>query len=344
MVGFSSGIALAALAGTSEPVGFSSVSLLAASDTSVALPFLRPAVFAGKISSVNGNVIAVDVTPAWSANQFVHVTGAQPNTYFALIGSGGLEGCTFTVTGNGASTLVVDLAGASLNGVVAGDAVRIVPYWTLGTLFPAGGAGVSFTATTDVTSPQTIVSLSLFPGSGINPAGATFFHFSGAWRQTGQSISLNQDDQIVPLNSPVRVTNAANGGVLVTAGAVAMQKLALSIATQMDGQHDNPVALTRPVPVTLNDSGLAASGAFLASASAVLRNDLVLVTDNTAAGVNRAASTFYIYYNAGWRKLGQPLTLDFGSDLVFDSSKSVTIRTAPSADGATRRWINAATY
>ncbi|MEO7414240.1 MAG: TIGR02597 family protein [Opitutaceae bacterium] len=344
-LGFSGGIALAAATVTSEPVGFSSVSLPPASDTFVAVPFLRPAVFSGRISEVNGNTLAVEGTATWSAGQLVYAAGAQPNTYFVLIGSGALEGGTFTVTANGANTLTVDLAGGSLNGVAAGDAIRIVPYWTLGTLFPTASAGVSFTPTTDAASPQTIVSLFVPPSVGINPEpAATFFFFSGAWRQSGQSPSLSRDDQVVGLHSPLKVRNAGSGGVLVTAGAVVMQKLALRIRTQTGGQQDNLIALTRPVPVTLNDSGLAASGAFIASATALSRADLLMVTDNTVQGINKAASAFYIYQDSAWRKLGQPLNQDFGADVVFDSAKSVAIRAAPTSDGATRLWINSASY
>lgn len=342
--GVFSSLPLVAAVATSEPVGFSAVSLLPASDTSVALSFLRPAVFTGKILSVTGNVIALDGNPAWSAGQFVYTSGAQPNTYFALIASGGLEGSTFPITSNSTGTLTVDLASGSLAGIAAGDAIRIVPYWTLGTLFPAAGAGVSFAPTTDAAAPQTVVTLYAPPGGGINPSGNAFFYFSGAWRQSGQSLSVNRDDQIIPLHAPLRITNPPSGGSLTTSGAVVLQKLALTLATQVGGQRDNPVALTRPVPVTLDGSGLAASGAFAASSSALVRGDLVLVTDNTTAGINRAASIFYLYYNGAWRKVGQPLTVDFGSDVIFAPSKSVVIRTAPSSDGAPRRWLNAASY
>ena len=334
-----------AAAATSEPVGVSTVSLLAASDTMVSVPFLRAAVSSGQVSSVAGNVISVAGAPAWTPGQFVYVAATQPTTYYAFFGSGVLEGRSFTVTGNGADTLTVDLDGGTLTGVAAGDAVRIVPYWTLGTLFPASAAGSSFTPTIDVSSLQTTVALFVPANTGINGAAAsTFFFFSGAWRQTGQSVSVSRNDQVVPPGSPIKIRNAANSGVLVAAGAVAMQKLALPLATQMGVQQDNVLALSRPVPVSLNDSGLVASGAFAASPNALARTDLLMVTDNTVPGLNKAASIFYIYYNSGWRKLGQPLSADFGSDVVFDSSKSVSIRKGPSLDGAKRYWINAATY
>jgi uncharacterized protein (TIGR02597 family) len=344
LAGFLFGVTCVRAAATSEPVGFSTVTLAPASDRFVSVLFLRPAVFAGTISSVTGNVVSLSGAPGWSPAQFVYAAGSQPNTYFVLLGSGAGEGRSFAITGNGTNTLDLDLTSGSLAGAAAGDALRIVPYWTLGTLFPPAAAGVSFTPTTDVNSLQTVVSL-FIPRVGINPVpGAAFFHFSGAWRQTGQSISSNKDDQVVGLNSPIKIRNAGTGGVLVLAGSVVMQKLALPIATQMGGQQDNLVALARPVPLTLNESGLGAGGAFAASANALVRSDLVMVTDYSVPGMNDAASVFYIYYNSGWRKLGQPLTADFGSDVVFDSTKAVSIRTGPSSDGATRTWINAATY
>lgn len=294
---------------------------------------------------MSGNVVAVNGSPGWTGGQFVYASGTQPNTYFVFIASGALEGRSFPVLGNGTNSLTVDPGSGNLSGIAPGDALRLVPYWTLGTLFPAASAGASFTPTSDPSSPQTTVSLFVSSTAGINAApGGTFFFYSGAWRQTSQSLSLNRNDQVIPLHAPLRIRNASTGGVLITSGAVVTQKLAVSLVTQVSGPQDNFVALARPLPVTLNDSGLIASGAFQASASALSRSDLVMVTDNGAGGLNPAPSAYYIYYNAGWRKLGQPLTADFGADVIFDVSKSVAIRLAPSSDGAARVWVNPATY
>lgn len=345
LLAFFAGVSAAAAAVTSEPVGISSVPLAAATDVVATVPLLRPAVFCGQILSVAGSTVTIAGTPAWTPGQFVYSSGTQPNTHFVLMSSGALEGRSFTVTGNGAGTLTLDLAGGNLDSVVPGDALRIVPYWTLGSLFPASAAGSMFTATTVPASPQTTLGLFVPPATGINGSPAsTFFFYSGAWRQTGQSLSVSKDDQPISMESPIRIRNAVNGGALVAVGAVVMHKLAFRITTSAGAQQDNPVALARPVPVTLDAAGLIASGAFAASAGPLARADLLMVTDNTAPGINKAPVAYYIYYNSGWRKLGQPLTTDFGTDVVFDSSKSVTIRTGTSPGGAVRYWINAATY
>jgi uncharacterized protein (TIGR02597 family) len=342
--GFILSVSLATAAVTSEPVGISSINLPAVTDTSVAVPFVRPAVFSGQVASIVGNTITVVGAPGWTPGNFIYSSGAQPNTYYVLIGSGALEGRSFTITGNGAGTLTVNPSGGTLAGLAAGDALRVVPYWTLGTLFPATATGTSFTATSDPSSLQTTLGIFSPLAAGINGApAATYFFYSGAWRQTGQSLSVSLNDQIVLPGSPIRIRNAANSGVFDAAGAVVMHKLASPIVTSATVQQDNPIALTRPVPVTLDGSGLIANGAFLASPNALTRADLLMVTDNTTTGINKAPAVYYLYYNSGWRKLGQPLSQDFGSDVVFDSSKSVTLRTAVS-DGATRYWINAPSY
>ncbi len=284
-------------------------------------------------------------TPEWTGGRFVYTPGSQPNTYFVLISSGAAEGRSYLITGNGTATLSLDLEGDSLSSVQAGDALKIIPYWTLGTLFPALATGVSFTPTTVIASPQTTVALFLRPTAGINPVPTrSFFFYSGAWRETGQNVAVSRDDQVVGFGSPMRVRNAGPGGALSTAGAVVMQKVALPIATEAGTQHDNLLALPRPSALTLSASGLISSGAFLPSANALDRADLLMVTDQTAPGMNRAASAYYIYYNSGWRKLGQPLSADFGSDVIFDPAKSVTIRTASSPEAVKRYWVNAAPY
>jgi uncharacterized protein (TIGR02597 family) len=73
---------------TSEPVGFTTTSLLANSDTVISIPFTRVPEFTGAVQSVSGNVITVAGTPGWTPNKFVYAAGLQPKSYFVLIGGG----------------------------------------------------------------------------------------------------------------------------------------------------------------------------------------------------------------------------------------------------------------
>src|SRR5881392_2692792 len=55
----------------SEPVGFTTTSLLANSDTFISIPFTRLPEFTGTVQSISGNVITVGGSPGWTPNQFV---------------------------------------------------------------------------------------------------------------------------------------------------------------------------------------------------------------------------------------------------------------------------------
>ena len=129
-------------AGTNPtPVQLRQIHLLGNSDTLVSMPVYRPAAALCSVVSSSGNSIEVSGAGSWGANQWLYAAGTQPNTYYVLILSGALEGGNFTITGNGASSLLVDTSVSPLTGLSAGDALAIIPYWTLATMF-TGGEGV----------------------------------------------------------------------------------------------------------------------------------------------------------------------------------------------------------
>ncbi len=96
-----------------DPVGYVSVDLVAASDTRISVPMHRAPVFQGIPASVNGNSI-----------HFAEGTGIQPEApaYFVAVRNGDLAGLRATVVSveNDGDTLVledgVDLSGLLLVG------------------------------------------------------------------------------------------------------------------------------------------------------------------------------------------------------------------------------------
>jgi uncharacterized protein (TIGR02597 family) len=330
---------------TSEPVGTQSLSLPANSDTYVSLPLHRPAAYVGQVVSVSGNVITVAGTPGWSASQFVYTSGSQSNTYYAFIRSGTKEGNYYTVTANTGNALTLDLAGDTLTGLTAGDTLSVIPYWTLGTLFPAGDADVSFTASPSVASIRTSILVADLQTNGINLAASRiYFFYNSAWRQGGQSLTLSKNDDILIPDTHFIVRNGATGGTLTHAGAVVTKKTVLPLLTQAAAKQDNAVALVRPIPVRLNDAGLISSNAFTPSTSPALRKDELLVFDNTIVGKNKAATAVYYYYNNAWRRVGQPATADYGADIVFGPDTGVLIRKAASGTGQAVTWSHSPSY
>jgi uncharacterized protein (TIGR02597 family) len=330
---------------TTDPVGYNSIALLANSDTYVSIPLHRTAAFVGPVASVSGNVITLAGSPSWSTSQFVYASSSQTNTYYAFIRSGSKEGNYYTVTANSANTLTLDLAGDTLSGLNAGDTLSVIPYWTLGTLFPASDVGTSFTASPSIASIRTAILIPDLQTTGINLAAAkTYFYYNSAWRQSGQSLTANKNDDILIPDTYFIVRNAANSGVFTQSGSVVMKKSVVPLLTHATGKQDNAVALVRPVPVTLNDSGLISSGAFQASTSPAIRKDELLVFDNTVAAKNKAAASVYYYYNNGWRKVGQSASTDFGTTVVFGPDTGVQIRKAASGTGQASNWTNVSTY
>jgi hypothetical protein len=62
---------------TTDPVGFTTTSLPANSDTLINPPFTRPSEYVGAITSASGSTITVAGSP-WTANQFIYMQGVQP--------------------------------------------------------------------------------------------------------------------------------------------------------------------------------------------------------------------------------------------------------------------------
>ena len=331
---------------TTDPVGFVASQLPKNSDTRFSPSLERPAAFSGSVSSVSGAIISMAGAPGWASNQYQHQANIQPNTYYVRFASGVKLGSVFTVTANGAADLTVDLNGDTLSGVVAGDSVVIVPYWTLGTAFPATDAGISFEASASVFNRGTEIRFPNIAYVGINPPAPNIYYFlSGAWRMSGANSGVSYDDTPIPHDGYVIVRNKGVAGRVVVVGSVVTKRLAMYLNSEASASQDNVIALLRPVPVTLNDSGLIASGAFVASPSVFAIKDTLIVFDDTVEKINKSASAIYYYRAGAWRKSGEDANGDFGNDVVFQPGSGVVLRKAANGVGSqTQTWLNDPKY
>ena len=403
---------------TTDPVGYTTMSLLANSDTLVSIPFTRPAAYTGPIASISGNTLTLSTSTSFTANQYVYASGTQSNTYYAIIGpmltsltgtvsvtngstavtgSGftpivagdelivnGLaynvasvtsdaalvlsraftgatvtgqsasydhspkEGSYYTVTANGTNTLTVNLNGDSLSIVAANTSVSLIPYWTLGTAFPAANAGSSFIASTGTAprSRQTQILMSDLTSSGTNlSASAIYYYYNGIWCLSGADPTVSYNDTVLIPSTYFIARNSTTGTTFVPSGGVYMNRLTLLLDTQSSISQDNAVALPRPASATLNDLGLIGSGAFTSSTGTAPRNrgDSLLVYDNTASSTNKSASAIYYYYNNAWRLSGADATVDYGTTSI-PYGVGFTVRKAPAANAITSFWQNTRNY
>ncbi len=311
----------------SPPVGGMTIPAAASTDSFVSVALANNAAWVGTVASVAGSDITVTGTPSWTAN--VYTASAY---YYVRMLSGAQMGHYFSILANGAGDVTVDNAGLNLSVINAGDTMEIVPYWTLGTLYPASQAGVGFTASTS--SYQTELLVFDASATGINrSASAIFFFYSGHWRQIGKSLSTFYDNTIIYPDTYVIQRNTAAATALVYTGRVQPSYLGTILTATAATQNDNFVALSYPVDVTLNGTGLATS-AFTASVSGY--KDQLLWFDPAGTGINRSAAYIYYYYNGGWRRIGASTSTDFGST-VLKAGSGFVIRKA--ANGTTASWV-----
>ena len=403
---------------TTDPVGYTTASLLANSDTLVSIPFTRPVAYTGPVASISGNTITLSGSPGFNASQYVYASGTQSNTYYAIIGpmltslantvsvtngstavtgSGftpivagdelivnGLaynvasvasdtaltlsraftgttatgqtasydhspkEGSYYTVTANGTNTLTVNLNGDSLSTVAANTSVSLIPYWTLGTAFPATDAGNSYVVSTGTTTRtrQTQILMPDLTDAGINLSpSAIFFYYNSAWRLSGADSTVSYNDTILSPQTYFTLRNSTTATTFIPTGGVYMNRTNTPLTTETTTAQDNAVAVTRPTAVALNDLGLITNGAFTASTGSTTRTrgDTLLAYDNTASGTNKSPTAIYYYFNGAWRLSGADATVDYGMSTI-PYGTGFTIRKVATSTGATSFWQNTRNY
>ena len=309
------------------PVGFINLPVPAGSDVLVSPCFARPSVYSGTVGGVSGAVITASGSPAWTVNSWVRSLPSQPDTYYVQFKSGTATGRCYTVVSNTAQTVTVDWNGET-PAAATSDTFVIIPYWTLGTLYPAAEAGTAFTTSSSESSHGTEI---LFPkpaAAGINlTPDATFYFLSGAWRKVGESSSTSFDWTVVAPDSYIIQRNTTAATNVSVFGRVPSGVISVVLSARGGtAKQDNPVALSFPGTVTLDNSNLQGSGAFRASTSPFLHTDELYVFDNTSTGIKKAAAAVYFYYNGAWRKVGAPITSNFGTTAVFVPGTGVIIR------------------
>jgi uncharacterized protein (TIGR02597 family) len=343
--GASLNFAAAQVSVTTDPVGFTTTSLLGSSDNFVSIPFTRPPEFIGRVASITmAGAITVTSTP-WSPSQFKYVQGTQSKHYYALIGlgAGTKEGRTYPIidnTNNSLNVMITPFDDAS--GIPANTQVEIIPYWTPATIFPASNAGVSFTPTTVPPTYQTLLRVPDYTAATYDSPPAAEYYFSGDsntghWQRVNPA-GIGDDDPLLPDGYfVVRNNNGAPTRPLTNIGAVLLKKLSTMLASATNQNHtqDNPVSVVRPVGVGLDATGLGPADNSFGS------GDRLLLFNNGVAAIGKSPSSTYYYDTAapipGWRLIGDTTSADRGADII-PSGTGFVIRKASGALNAF--WTN----
>ena len=322
--------AFATVTAYSPPVGGMTTLGAASTDNFVSVALVNNAAWVGSVASVSGSDISVSGAPGWGANAF-----ASGTYYYARMLGGAQKGHYFSILANGTGDVTVDNAGLDLSVINSGDRMEIAPYWTLGTLYPAGNAGLSYIASASPAVRQTELLFFDATSTGINrSASATYYFRNGAWRQIGASASTSFDNTIIYPDAFFIQRNKLTATTLVYTGRVQPSSVGTVLQAVAATQNDNYVALAFPINVTLNASGLAA--VFTPTVSVGSLKGQLLWFDPAGTGNNRSASATYYYRNGAWRKFGASASADFGSD-VLTAGGGFIIRKV--ANSTTVPWV-----
>ncbi|MEO8615265.1 MAG: TIGR02597 family protein [Luteolibacter sp.] len=290
------GMAFGQTTAFTSPVGYVTLDIPANSDANIGQPLHRTTAFAGVATTVVGSVINLPAS-SLTANQFVYAPPAQPNNYYVQVNGGSLNGRIFDVVSNDTSSITV------LNGTTDISSITsfaVIPFWTLGTLFPAG-AGVGNSV--DIFEANGLVQFKSTTDAahlGINrPVAANYFHYTGT-DEAGTGWYNNDDLSLGLQNNltidPDMVARIRNNGSLkqVTVSGEVPRSSATTPIVKGATANDNYVAVQFPLDVTLAQSGLTA--VVTPSTDIFEAIDLVQIIDETAAGINKPVKASYFYY------------------------------------------------
>lgn len=345
---FGAGSVFSQTTATTDPVGFVSVSVLANSDATLAVPLNRTAAFKGVIQSISGNTITVAGTsPAWQTSPMIFVQSlpSQTNTYAVQFATGAKEGMTASITANGANTVTIQLAsGDNLTGVKTeavdgtgnGDHIDIMPYWTPSTLFsttpPAGTELIGFAN----------------PDNGVNVGASEVYDRTGA---SAWEDGINGGDAShfpLPFGSSfIFRNNTASALSLSLVGSVPMTKNRVRISTQANNtDQDVAIGYLSPIPERLSTIGLPPYNPAdptnpnnlkqgeVASANAlgfpVANGDTIIGFDNNELGINKGAAEVYQWTGSSFEDginggtISNTVTLKPGFGYIFRKAATPT--------------------
>jgi len=322
---------------TTTPEGFVALSALGNSDTILSAPLVRPAAYVDTVAAVDGSSILLAGLPGWATkDQFAHGSN-QPETFYLTFSSGAKAGQHYTITASGPDTVTVDLAGDTFADVRAGDGVRIVPYWTFGTLFP-GGAGVSATYSHASRPTEILLFNHAAVGTNLSPS-ATYYYFAGSspgWRRVGGGLATVRDSDVIPPDAFfIYRQNTGSTQAPVVVGSVSDAPVGTIVSTLASNTaQDNFLAFAVPSPLTLAQLGLVPAGAFEGAASHAMRRDELYVFDNSVVAHNKSPAATYYYFtgaNPGWRRVGGGMNTIRDTDVVLQPGQGFIVRKAATA-------------
>ncbi|MCH6255046.1 TIGR02597 family protein [Puniceicoccaceae bacterium K14] len=305
-------LTIASYVRSQETEGKVVVEILPHSDAIVSIPFLRTAVVESSVVSIEEDMLtlAEGVLEDRAFNQSSGIS-----RFGLFVESGEFQGRHFDIVSNDSSGIV--LANFGDVDLLAGDLVSVRPYWTLGSAFFEGGGMLP----TDEIGRRSIELILIESGAGAGlSAKRVYYYYNGGWRKLGRCPKFKYDSVVLETGSAFVLRNNNPISELAEfSGEEAEFPLAEELFVSIDSPIDNFTNSSRGVDVPLASLGLD-ENIFRETLDPEFPLDLVLVYDNEIAGKNKRPSSSYYYFNDGWRKIGEDVSVNFGTDLIRSGS------------------------
>ncbi len=320
--------------------GYNQILCRAGSDTLVSPALHREPIYRGRITAVSELSLELDSPPDWEPGQLA-------GSHYVLYHSGPLTGAFHAVDNDQDGRIIVDTNGEELT-AAPGDALSVIPYWTLATLFPEDNACIHRSTGMSLLQRRTRLMLPDLNGPGINlPPSRIFFQNEEGWfEETAGNAPAGNTPLPPDLFLWIRHRERDGDTTFLISGYVQCGPFRLQLDAPAGTKQDNALALFRPVDVRLRDLGLLTDPSVFTPSngtSLIQRRDLILVFDNDATGINKAPAGIFYYDSAAmvWRDAANG-NAEAG-DAVIPAGTGLIIRRS-SPDGATRFWVHPCPY
>jgi len=280
------------------------------SDTVASVPFLQPAVFAGKIRTASAGTVELNINESLVVGRFK----AGESSYVLQVLSGTQEGSEYRITESGSRTLSVEgLSSGSLPEADARFAIR--PIWSASAAIPAG----SFSPADEQEAPE--IKIPDLTGDGIDrPYARTISWAAGAWVE-------GQGSPLLPANTWVMVRNKTASTVSwYPIGDVAQASIRLPVGKELSGAHDTPVAIPRPGLISPAAAGLMSGGVLQESSTQVEPENILLGFSSASGEIGRSPDVRYYRYLGRLYELGDESSGDLSEAPILDGTSGWLIR------------------
>ena len=258
-------------------------------------------------------------------DQYAYVAGTQPVTYYVLVTAGRLKGYFFTVQGNTADSLRIDPEGMTITSRDI-KAVSLLPYWSLGSLFPASQATISFIPTTNPSDVMTVVVIS--PPVTYGPqqpqnVGESFYFSTDLnnWVSTANP-SVSAADSVIPPGAYVYVQNTGTNNYplhVFLSGSVLKDQFNFFFTTSSVASAISYFSLPRNSSYPINEIGFNNSNFTQSTGTSTSQRKDQLIMDDGHGGIG---AVYYRYKNR-WYNTNDalPTNPEFPAGTVFGLQK-----------------------